>query len=85
MKMSYYILHKSTFVYFQNLHHGDMLYLLPSDGKDLPSNPVADNLAPAPCSTAQGVVEDEVDQILDKEDGKIYRKRNDGLDCLLQD
>ena len=50
-----------------------MLYLLPSDGKDLSSNPVADNLAPAPCSTAQGVVEDEVDQILDKEDGKIYR------------
>jgi hypothetical protein len=56
-----------------------MLYLLPSDGKDLSSNPVADNLAPAPCSTAQGVVEDEVDQILDKEDGKIYRKRNDQL------
>lgn len=59
------------------IKHGDMLYLLPSDGKDLPSNPVADNLAPAPGNAAQGVVEDEVDQILDKEDGKIYRKKNE--------
>lgn len=64
---------------FSICRHGDMLYLLSSDGKDLSSNPVADNLAPAPCSTAQGVVEDEVDQILDKEDGKIYRKRNEQL------
>ena len=56
-----------------------MLYLLPSDGKELSQNPVADNLAPVPTSAPQGVIEDEVDQILDKEDGKIYRKRNEQL------
>ncbi|CAC5423511.1 NPLOC4 [Mytilus coruscus] len=62
------------------IKHGDMLYLLPTDGKDLGSNLVqADNMAPSPGSAAQGVVEDEVDQILDKEDGKIYRKRNEQL------
>lgn len=60
-----------------------MLYLLSSDGRDLssPANPVADNMAPAPGgnAAAQGIVEDEVDQTLDKEDGKIYRKRNEQL------
>lgn len=57
-----------------------MLYLLPTDGKDLGSNLLqADNMAPSPGSSAPGVVEDEVDQILDKEDGKIYRKRNEQL------
>lgn len=62
------------------IKHGDMLYLLPTDGKDLGSYLVqADNMAPSPGSAAQGVVEDEVDQILDKEDGKIYRKRNEQL------
>lgn len=75
--LNFYLEYICIYLY---IRHGDMLYLLPTDGKDLGSNLLqADNMAPSPGSSAPGVVEDEVDQILDKEDGKIYRKRNEQL------
>ena len=35
--------------------------------------------AAGPSNMSVGVVEDEVDKALDKEDGKIYRERNEQL------
>ena len=58
--------------------HGDMLYLVDNAG-----GVVADNTAQVAPPTSNppvtGVKEDEVDQVLAKLDGKVYRKKDPQL------
>ncbi|KAL5019419.1 hypothetical protein ScPMuIL_005141 [Solemya velum] len=63
---------------FYKIRHGDMLYLFESDIR--PSH-MADGDSTTIPLTGYGtaVIEDEVDQYLEKQDGKIYRKRNEQL------
>ncbi|KAK3091936.1 hypothetical protein FSP39_023832 [Pinctada imbricata] len=81
------------------VRHGDMLFLLSTDGKSLQPESSSDSFsttsnnigassatsqlsaaaASGPSMASTNVVEDEVDKILDKEDGKIYRQRNEQL------
>ncbi|XP_067672107.1 nuclear protein localization protein 4 homolog [Haliotis asinina] len=60
------------------IKHGDMLYLL-SDEKSLSAGDQAEPMETGKPSSSNSVREDEVDVILSKEDGKIYRSRNEQL------
>lgn len=69
-----------------NLHfvrHGEMLYLFDDMAKNGVSAEVASTSAAGTTqiigASGSSVKEDHVDQLLDKEDGKIYRKRNEQL------
>ncbi|XP_063961834.1 nuclear protein localization protein 4 homolog [Lytechinus pictus] len=78
----------------QSIKHGDMIYLFPTavkeDGIVEPSTQVKSSIPTSSSSSSlssssssqplASVVEDEVDQFLWKQDGKIYRKR-DGQLC----
>ncbi|XP_033747158.1 nuclear protein localization protein 4 homolog isoform X1 [Pecten maximus] len=75
------------------IRHGDMLYLFLASkttknqdfgniGQNIEVSPGSSQMSlgmSSPIPGRGGVIEDEVDQILDKEDGKIYRKRNEQL------
>lgn len=60
--------------------HGDMLFLYPSSpagsSSETMDTSVSQSLRPA---GAPQVVEDEIDQYLIKQDGKIYRNRDQQL------
>ena len=58
--------------------HGDMLFLLTST-THTGERPGSSDSVSMDTSGPVSVVEDEVDQILYKEDGKIYRKKDEQL------
>lgn len=63
------------------IKHGDMLFLFPSSSAG-PSSEVMDTSAVTPSSrpaSAAPVVEDDIDQYLYKQEGKIYRNRDPQL------
>ena len=76
---------KSLYLFvFVLFRHGDMLYLFPTkvevDGlaqDESSSSSISSSSSTQPAQAS--VVEDEVDQFLWKQDGKIYRKRDDQL------
>lgn len=55
--------------------HGDMLYLMPGEDADRSGTPDGGQQHQQHTT----VVEDEVDQILEKMDGRIHRSRNEQL------
>uniref|UniRef100_A0A8C9ZRY0 Nuclear protein localization protein 4 homolog n=1 Tax=Sander lucioperca TaxID=283035 RepID=A0A8C9ZRY0_SANLU len=60
------------------IKHGDMLYLFPS-GSPSSSAEVMDTATPHSSSSMPSVQEDEIDQYLTKQDGKIYRNKDPQL------
>uniref|UniRef100_A0A674MYC1 Nuclear protein localization protein 4 homolog n=1 Tax=Takifugu rubripes TaxID=31033 RepID=A0A674MYC1_TAKRU len=62
-------------IYLSFLMHGDMLFLFPS-GAPSSSGEVMDTTTPHSSSSVQ---EDEIDQYLAKQDGKIYRNKDPQL------
>uniref|UniRef100_A0A6I8SED5 Nuclear protein localization protein 4 homolog n=1 Tax=Xenopus tropicalis TaxID=8364 RepID=A0A6I8SED5_XENTR len=68
-------------LHFLKIKHGDMLFLFPSSSAGLagPSSDVMDTSATVSGSRSPQVVEDEIDQYLSKQDGKIYRNRDPQL------
>uniref|UniRef100_A0A8D0D736 Nuclear protein localization protein 4 homolog n=1 Tax=Sander lucioperca TaxID=283035 RepID=A0A8D0D736_SANLU len=64
------------------IKHGDMLYLFPS-GSPSSSAEVMDTATPHSSSSMPSVQEDEIDQYLTKQDGKIYRNKDPQLKVYL--
>uniref|UniRef100_A0A672ZZX9 Nuclear protein localization protein 4 homolog n=1 Tax=Sphaeramia orbicularis TaxID=375764 RepID=A0A672ZZX9_9TELE len=60
------------------IKHGDMLFLFPSGSSGSPGE-VMDTATPHSSSSLPSVQEDEIDQYLAKQDGKIYRNRDPQL------
>uniref|UniRef100_A0A665WUN1 Nuclear protein localization protein 4 homolog n=1 Tax=Echeneis naucrates TaxID=173247 RepID=A0A665WUN1_ECHNA len=60
------------------IKHGDMLFLFPS-GSSTSSGEVMDTATPHTSSSLPSVQEDEIDQYLAKQDGKIYRNKDPQL------
>lgn len=67
-------------LFFHTHRHGDMLFLYPSSpagcSSETMDTSVSQGLRPV---GAPQVVEDEIDQYLIKQDGKIYRNRDQQL------